>query len=157
MFRRNSADDPAVANPVEPLAMVVVDPPQHTRYRQLVAQSFTPRAIDALSTRVAEVTNHLIDRLAGIPHPDLIADFATQLPVAIIAEILDLPADTHLHMLEWGHSGAHCSTSGSAGGPTGGPSPACAPLITNRVNASANCVPVRLATIHQCGPRGPAA
>ena len=150
-------DDPAVANPVEPLAMVVVDPPQHTRYRQLVAQSFTPRAIDALSTRVAEVTNHLIDRLAGVPHPDLIADFATQLPVAIIAEILDLPADTHLHMLEWGHSGAHCSTSGSAGGPTGGPSPACAPLITNRVNASANCVPVRLATIHQCGPRGPAA
>ena len=29
-----------------------------------------------------------------------------QLPVAIIAEILDLPADIHPRMLEWGHSGA---------------------------------------------------
>jgi cytochrome P450 len=99
-------DDKGVANPVEPPAMVVVDPPEHTRYRQLVAQSFTPRAIDKLATRVAEVTDHLIERLAGTPHADLIGDFASQLPVAIIAEILDLPPDTHPWMLEWGHSGA---------------------------------------------------
>jgi hypothetical protein len=98
--------DEGVANPVEPPAMVVVDPPEHTRYRQLVAQSFTPRAIDKLATRVAEVTDDLIERLADTPHPDLIADFASQLPVAIIAEILDLPPDTHQWMLEWGHCGA---------------------------------------------------
>jgi cytochrome P450 len=99
-------DDEGVANPVEPPAMVVVDPPEHTRYRQLVAQSFTPRAIDKLATRVTEVTDELIERLAGTPHPDLIADFASQLPVAIIAEMLDLPPDIHPWMLEWGHSGA---------------------------------------------------
>jgi cytochrome P450 len=99
-------DDKGVANPVEPPAMVVVDPPEHTRYRQLVAQSFTPRAIDRLSTRVVEVTDQLIDRLARTPQPDLIADFASQLPVAIIAEILDLDPDTHPWMLGWGHSGA---------------------------------------------------
>ena len=99
-------DEEGVANPVEPPAMVVVDPPEHTRYRQLVAQSFTPRAIDKLTTRVIEVTDHLIARLADTPRPDLIADFASQLPVAIIAEILDLPPDTHPWMLQWGHSGA---------------------------------------------------
>lgn len=98
--------DPDVANPVEPPAMVIVDPPEHTRYRQLVAQSFTPRAIDRLDTRVAEVTQDLIDQLTRKAHADLIADFASRLPVAIIAEILDLPADTHPRMLEWGHSGA---------------------------------------------------
>jgi cytochrome P450 len=85
---------------------VVVDPPDHTRYRQLVAQCFTPRAIETLDTRVTEVTTELIERIAAIPHPDLIADFAAQLPVAIIAELLDLPADTRPHMLGWGHSGA---------------------------------------------------
>ncbi|HET6732337.1 cytochrome P450 [Mycobacterium sp.] len=101
-----SRTDPGVANPVEPPAMVIVDPPDHTRYRQLVSQSFTPRAIDTLNTRVAEVTEKLIDRIASAANPDLIADFAAQLPVEIIAEILDLPADTHPRMLEWGHSGA---------------------------------------------------
>jgi cytochrome P450 len=98
--------DPGVANPVEPPAMVIVNPPDHTRYRQLVAQSFTPRAIDRLDTRVTEVTEELIETLVGTTHPDLIADFAARLPVAIIGEILDLPADIHPQMLEWGHSGA---------------------------------------------------
>ena len=101
-----SRTDPGVPNPVEPPAMVIVDPPDHTRYRQLVARSFTPRAIDKLSTRVTEVTEQLIDRITSTPHPDLIADFAVQLPVAIIADILDLPEDTHPRMLEWGHCGA---------------------------------------------------
>jgi cytochrome P450 len=98
--------DPGVANPVEPPAMVIVNPPDHTRYRQLVAQSFTPRATDTLGARVAEVTAELIDELASTPNPDLIADYAARLPVAIIAEILDLPADGHDQLLEWGHSGA---------------------------------------------------
>ena len=100
-----SKTDPEVANPVEPPAMVIVDPPDHTRYRQLVAQSFTPRAIDTLSARVTDVTGELMDRLATTPHPDLIADFAAELPVAIIAEILGLPADSQQRMLGWGHSG----------------------------------------------------
>lgn len=98
--------DPGVANPVEPPAMVIVNPPDHTRYRQLVAQSFTPRAIDSLDTRVAEVTMELIERIAATPQPDLIADFAMQLPVAIIAEILGLPPDSHPRMLGWGRSGS---------------------------------------------------
>lgn len=98
--------DPGVANPVEPPAMVIVDPPDHTRYRQLVAQSFTPRAIETLATRVAAVTSQLIDRLAANPRPDLIADYAAALPVAMIAEILGLPTETHARLLEWGHHGA---------------------------------------------------
>lgn len=98
--------DPKVANPVEPPAMVIVDPPAHTQYRQLVAQSFTPRAIDKLDARVAEVTAELIDRLAGASHPDLIADFAAVLPVAMIAEILGLSGESHAQLLEWGHDGA---------------------------------------------------
>lgn len=98
--------DPKVANPVEPPAMVIVDPPAHTQYRQLVAQSFTPRAIDKLDTRVAEVTTELVDRLADMPQPDLIADFAAVLPVAMIADILGLSGESHPQLLEWGHDGA---------------------------------------------------
>src|SRR6202012_2754150 len=106
LVSRTDDEGVTIANPVEPPAMVVVDPPEHTRYRQLVAQSFTPRAIGTLSARVAEVTRAVIDRVAAAPNPDLIADFAAQLPFAIIPEILDLPADIHPRLLQWGHSGA---------------------------------------------------
>ena len=98
--------DPGVPNPVEAPAMVVVDAPDHTRYRQLVAQCFTPRAMGTLTARVEEVTEELIERIAGADRPDLIADFAAQLPVVMIAELLGLTPDTHPRMLQWGHSGA---------------------------------------------------
>jgi cytochrome P450 len=100
-----SRTDPRVANPVEPPAMVIVNPPDHTRYRQSVAQSFTPRTIETLATRVSEVTWDLIDRIAAVARPDLITDFAVQLPLAIIAEILGLPADMRPRMLKWANSG----------------------------------------------------
>jgi cytochrome P450 len=98
--------DPGVPNPVEPPAMVIVDPPDHTRYRQLVAHSFTPRVISTLEARVIELTQTLIEHLAELSEPDLIADFAVPLPVAIIADILDIPEHLRPQMLTWGHAGA---------------------------------------------------
>lgn len=97
--------DPGLPNPVEPPAMVQVDPPQHTQYRRLVAQSFTPRAVDRLSERISQVTGELLDRLDANPQPDLIADYAELLPIAIIAELLGVPADSYPQFLEWGHRG----------------------------------------------------
>src|SRR5690242_9552310 len=46
--------------PVDPPSMLVVDPPEHTRYRRLVSKVFTPRAIDGLRPRIAEVCGELL-------------------------------------------------------------------------------------------------
>ncbi|WP_433627916.1 cytochrome P450 [Nocardia sp. CA-120079] len=98
--------DPGLPNLAEPPSMLVTDPPDHTRYRRLVGQAFTPRAIAKLRERVVEVTDDLLERLESKPRPDLIVDFCAQLPVAIIAEILGLPAHMHSTLLKWGDSGA---------------------------------------------------
>jgi cytochrome P450 len=96
--------DPGLPNPVERPAMVMSNPPDHTRYRRLFAQSFTPRAIEQLNARVAEITTELLDALERNPRPDLVADFATELPVAVITEILGLPTDARPQVREWGYS-----------------------------------------------------
>jgi cytochrome P450 len=98
--------DPQLPNPVEPPSMLAVDPPDHTRYRRAVVRAFTPRAVAQLSARVVDVANELLDRLEYASHPDLIADFATPLPAAIIAEILGIPEDLRSRMLGHGDSGA---------------------------------------------------
>jgi cytochrome P450 len=96
--------DPGLPNPVERPAMVMSNPPDHTRYRRLFAQSFTPRAIERLNARVAEITSELLDALERNPRPDLVADFATELPVAVITEILGLPTDARPQVRQWGYS-----------------------------------------------------
>ncbi|WP_431971121.1 cytochrome P450 [Nocardia sp. bgisy134] len=100
------ATDLRLASPVEPPSMLMVDPPGHTRYRKLVAGAFTPRAVSRLRDRVREVTEELLDGLAGHENADLISDFALLLPIAIISEILGIPAAKRDDMLEYGNAGS---------------------------------------------------
>jgi cytochrome P450 len=103
LFRKT---DPGVPNPVEPPAMVAMNPPEHTHYRRLVAQSFTPRAIDKLNDRVVELAAELLDSFEDGQSVDLIRSFAAQLPVTVIAEMLGMSAESRQGMLDWGDAGA---------------------------------------------------
>ncbi|RMI30682.1 cytochrome P450 [Nocardia stercoris] len=98
--------DRELPNLTEPPSMLVTDPPEHDRYRRLVGHAFSPKAITKLEKRAVEVTDELLECLESKPQPDLIEDFAAQVPVAIIAEILGLPADMHSTMLKWGYNSA---------------------------------------------------
>ncbi len=76
----------------EPSGMLA-DPPQHTFYRKLVQQAFTPKNVEALRPTVTSLTHQLIDDiLAGPPEFDLHDDLAFPLPVIIIAGMLGVPS-----------------------------------------------------------------
>jgi hypothetical protein len=89
-------------NPLEPPSMLVIDPPEHTRMRHPVASAFTPRAIGRLRERVEAVTAELLDTLPTDGPVDLITCFASQLPAAIITEMLGFRNDARSQFLHWG-------------------------------------------------------
>ena len=63
------------------------DPPSHTRMRALVNKAFTPRAIEQMRPHIYEIAEYLLDSLPP-GEIDVMSDFATQLPVIVIAEML---------------------------------------------------------------------
>lgn len=69
-------------------SMVLMDDPDHARLRNLVHLAFTPRRVERLAGRVAEVAEELLDRAERKGRFDLIADFALPLPVTIISEMM---------------------------------------------------------------------
>ncbi len=80
-------------HPVEPPSMLAVDPPEHTRYRRLVSTVFTARAVEGLRPRVQELADELLDELSGRgPVVDVVEDYALRLPLAVVAELLGVPA-----------------------------------------------------------------
>ena len=80
-----------------PPAGMLSDPPQHTLFRGLVQQAFTPRAIESLCGRIECLADELLDDCASRGEFDLHDDFAFPLPVIVIAEMLGVPAaDLHL-------------------------------------------------------------
>jgi cytochrome P450 len=82
-----------VLNPLEPPSMLVTDPPEHTRLRRLVSRSFTPRALDGLRVRVHEIADGVLRGLEGRAECDLIAEYTSRIPIAVIAEMLAIPRE----------------------------------------------------------------
>ena len=74
-----------------PPAGMLCNPPQHTFYRALVQQAFTPRMIEGLRPRVTTLANELIDAFPAHGEVELHNAFAFPLPVVIIAELLGVP------------------------------------------------------------------
>jgi cytochrome P450 len=87
--------------------MLVVDPPDHTRYRRLVSRAFTPRATAAFEPMIAKTAAALLDDLEQRDGPvDLVGGYAAQLPVLVIAELLGVPVERREDFLRWGAAAA---------------------------------------------------
>jgi cytochrome P450 len=91
----------------EPPSMLVVDPPDHTRFRRLVSRAFTPRATAAFEPVVQRTADALLDALelrGGTV--DLVETYAAQLPVLVIADLLGVPVERREDFLRWGAAAA---------------------------------------------------
>jgi len=73
--------------------LLFVDPPDHTCLRSAVSRTFTPKRIAENEPRIRAIAEQLLADLAHDPNPDVIAGFASPLPVYAIADILGVPHD----------------------------------------------------------------
>jgi cytochrome P450 len=82
-----------IPGPLRPMTrnMLDLDPPDHTRLRALVHKAFTPRLVEQLRTRIAELCDELLTRAAGSGRLELVSEYALPLPMAIITELLGIP------------------------------------------------------------------
>jgi cytochrome P450 len=69
-----------------------VDPPDHTRLRRLIAKEFTARRVEQLRPWIEQVTDGLLDKMAGQDQVDLLGALAFPLPVTVICELFGVPA-----------------------------------------------------------------
>jgi cytochrome P450 len=81
--------------------IIMMDPPEHDRFRKLVSRVFTPRAVTALEPMIREVVVGFLDRLDGDAVFDAVADFSAPFPVEIISRMLGVPEDMRQQVREW--------------------------------------------------------
>ena len=94
-------------HPLRPPSLLAVEPPDHTRYRKAVSSVFTSRAVAALRERVEETANSLLDELSrDSGEVDVVDRYCSQLPVAVISDILGVPESDRARVLEFGELAA---------------------------------------------------
>nr|ABI22127.1 cytochrome P450 hydroxylase [Streptomyces lavendulae] len=70
----------------------IMDPPEQTRLRRLVAKAFTARRVQEFGPRVQTIVDELLDAVEAKGAPaDLYADFSWQLPGISICEFMGVP------------------------------------------------------------------
>lgn len=77
------------------------DPPKHRQLRRLVTQAFTPRVVESLAPKIQSITTSLLDEAEKKGRMDAIADFASPLPIVVIAEMLGVSLDHREQFKAW--------------------------------------------------------
>lgn len=71
--------------------MVLRDPPDHTRLRGFLHNSFTPHALRRMEPRIQAIVDGLLDRVEAAGRMEFIEDFAFPLPASVIMMIMGVP------------------------------------------------------------------
>ncbi len=82
------------------LAPLEYDPPDHTRYRQLLSPAFGPAVMQRLESDLRRLTIELLEDIVPRGRCDFFADFAKRLPVITFLRLVNLPLSDREHLLE---------------------------------------------------------
>jgi cytochrome P450 len=74
-------------------ALPLLNPPGHTRIRQLVAKAFTVRQTERLRPKLERIAETLLDAVADHESFDIVEDYAFPLAAEGLAELLGLPRE----------------------------------------------------------------
>lgn len=84
--------------------MLNFDPPDHSRLRSLVQKAFTPQMILQLKDNIQSVADSLLDKIEFQHTINLVNDYAFQLPIIVISEMLGIPQEDRDKFRVWSHA-----------------------------------------------------
>ena len=84
-------------------SFIDLEPPRHTRIRRLVQWAFTRRASQRYRERMEAEAHRRLDLVAETGQMEAIADYATPIPLVMIAELMGVPAADQPRLVEWSH------------------------------------------------------
>jgi cytochrome P450 len=96
--RAVSADNP---NPAFTMIPIMLDPPEHTKWRRLLGGYFSPARVESLEPQMRAVAGELVERLQPRGECDFYADFAAVFPTTIFLTILGLPVEQLERFMTW--------------------------------------------------------
>jgi hypothetical protein len=85
-------------------SFIDLEPPRHTRLRGLVSKAFTRRSSESFRARIEEEAERLLSEALEKGKMEVITEFATPIPVRMIADLMGIPEEDHARLLQWSHT-----------------------------------------------------
>ena len=94
-------DDMTKAGLAEVRPLVMLDPPDHTAFRRLVAKGFTPRHVAEIEPAVRRFVVERVERLRSAGAGDVVAELFKPLPSMVVAHYLGVPESDWARFDRW--------------------------------------------------------
>ena len=85
-------------------SMIMMDDPEHSRLRKIVARGFTPRAVERLRTELTERAQCIAAEAATQGSGDFVRQVACELPLQAIAGLLGVPPEDYDKLFDWSNN-----------------------------------------------------
>jgi cholest-4-en-3-one 26-monooxygenase len=82
-------------------SMIMMDDPEHSRLRKIVARGFTPRAIERLRADLTQRAGRIAEQAAAAGSGDFVRQVAAELPLQAIAGLLGVPLEEREKLFDW--------------------------------------------------------
>jgi cholest-4-en-3-one 26-monooxygenase len=82
-------------------SMIMMDDPEHSRLRKIIARGFTPRAVERLRADLGERAQRIAQRAAEEGSGDFVLQVAAELPLQAIAGLLGVPSEDRGKLFDW--------------------------------------------------------
>lgn len=85
-------DDPEVLEITRQL-IINMDPPDHLKFRRVVKNAFTTKAVDALEPMMRNCAKEIIDKVVDRGECEFATEVAAEMPLFIICALMEMPQD----------------------------------------------------------------
>lgn len=85
-------------------SFIDLEGPKHGLLRRLVAKAFSRRAAPSYRPRLTEVANEALDTALARGSMEVIADYATPIPLTMISELMGIPEGERAQLVDWSHA-----------------------------------------------------
>lgn len=99
--KRLSSKPNSDLNPILTDSFAFHDPPTHTRLRNLLQETFSPKRVVGLEEQIEMIADRLLECVIDKKRMDLLEEFSRPLPVAVISEMLGIPLQDQQQLTEW--------------------------------------------------------
>jgi cytochrome P450 len=99
-----------VSNYARRLVPLELDPPEHLKYRAVLAPLFSPRAIDSIEADINRLADDYIDAFARDGHVDFMKAFARPFPGTVFMAMMGMPMDRKDQFFRWEEEMFHGET-----------------------------------------------
>ena len=81
--------------------LIVMDPPQHTAYRKVIAKRFLQKNMAPFESTIRSVVDRLIDDFIERGTADIVEQFAGAVPALVFADVLGVPQSRYRDLRRW--------------------------------------------------------